>query len=397
MKIASVDVIALEKDRGDGSRPILCRINTDEEIFGTGEAGIAIGTGATAAYSLLKDLAPMIIGMNPLSQEVIWEKLFKQSFWAQGNGAVIMSAISAIDIALWDIKGKAANQPLYQLLGGKQREKLRAYASQIQFGWDVEGFNPLKAESGDPVYYRDTSLKAVDQGYTAIKTNFLRFDRNGDMLGYLDTTGYLSRDTMKIAEARIAATRDAVGSDVDIIIENHAMTDAATAIQFGRMAAQYGILFLEEACTPLNPQVMRKIADNITIPLATGERTYTRWGFLPFFENHSLTIIQPDIGNCGGITECKKICDMAHVYDLSVQTHVCSSPVSVAVSLHLEAAIPNFIIHEHHLGNTMPSCVEMGKYDYQPKDGYMEIPELPGIGQEISDYSMKRAHIDTIK
>ena len=397
MKITSIDVISLETDRGNGSRPILCRVNTDQGISGYGEAGIAIAMGATAAYALIKDLAPMVIGMNPLSHEAVWEKLYKQSFWAQGNGAVFMAAISAIDIALWDIKGKAANMPLYQLLGGKFRDKLRAYASQLQFGWAVDSFNPSKGVSGDPEYYAETAQKALAQGYTAIKTNFLRFDRQGLGLNYQQTTNNLSRELMRLAEERLAATRKAVGPDVDIIIENHAMTDAATAIQFGRMAEQFDIMFLEEGCTPLNPMVMKRIAEGTTIPLATGERTYTRWGFLPFFENQSLRVIQPDIGNCGGITECKKICDMAHVYDVSVQTHVCSSPISVAIALHLEAAIPNFIIHEHHLANTLPSCVEMGKYDYQPKNGYLEIPEIPGIGQEPSEYSLGRAHIETVK
>jgi L-alanine-DL-glutamate epimerase-like enolase superfamily enzyme len=117
---------------------------------------------------------------------------------------------------------------------------------------------------------------------------------------------------------------------------------------------------------------------------------------LPFLENHSLTVIQPDIGNCGGITECKKICDMAHVYDVGVQTHECSSPDSVAVSLHLEAAIPNFVIHEHHVGNTIPSCVEIGLHDYRPVGGYFAPPEIPGIGQELTPAALKTAHIETI-
>ena len=117
-----------------GSRPIIVKIFTDEGIYGIGEAGVAIGCGSRGAFEVLKDFAPMIKGMDPLAHEVIWEKLFKASFRAQGNGAIMMSAISAVDTALWDIKGKAANMPLYQLLGGKQRDKLRAYASQLQFG-----------------------------------------------------------------------------------------------------------------------------------------------------------------------------------------------------------------------------------------------------------------------
>jgi L-alanine-DL-glutamate epimerase-like enolase superfamily enzyme len=397
MKIVSLEVIALEKDSGCLSRPVLCRINTDEGISGLGEAAVAIGTGAPAAFEQIKDLAPMILGQDPRDHERIWEKMFRQSFWAQGSGAIVMAAISAVDIAIWDIKAKAAKLPLYKLLGGKHREKLRSYASQLQFGWGVDKFLPFKGTSGDPAFYADAARKAVEQGYDAIKTNFMRFDKNGDILPYTASTGYMDRDMMKLCEARLRATRDAVGPDVDIIMENHAMTDASTAIQIGKMARPYGIMFYEEGTTPLNPGVMKKIAEAVDIPLATGERTYTRWGFLPFLENYCLHVIQPDIGNCGGITEAKKICDMAAVYDVSVQTHVCSSPVSVAVSLHLEAAIPNFSIHEHHLCNTLPSTIAECTYDYQPERGYFPIPEIPGHGQKLSSAALKTAHIETIK
>ncbi len=397
MKITSVDIMALERDRGNGSRPVIVRINTASGLYGYGEAGIAIGTGAPACFALLKDFAPMVIGMDANDNEVIWEKIFKMSFWGQGNGGVIMSALSAIDCAIWDLKAKAANLPLYKLLGGKHRETLWCYASQLQFGWGADSFNPAQARSGEPEFYRDAALKCLEEGYTAVKANFIRYDRAGKILPATATTGRLSRELMRLAEERIRAIRDAVGPDVEIIAENHAMTDAATAVQFGRMARAFDFMFLEEGCSPLNPGVMKKIADNIDIPLATGERTYTRWGFLPFLENHCLTVIQPDIGNCGGVTEGKKICDMAHIYDVGVQTHICSSPINLATSLHLEAAIPNFTIHEHHIALTLPSCIEMGKYNYQPKNGYYEIPDLPGIGQEVSDKAIASAVIETIK
>ncbi|MDR3303810.1 MAG: mandelate racemase/muconate lactonizing enzyme family protein [Treponema sp.] len=396
MKISSVEVIALEKDAGCLSRPVLCRVNTDEGLYGIGEAGVAIGTGAPAAFAQIKDLVPMILGMDPLEHEVIWEKLFRQSFWAQGNGAIELAAISAIDIALWDIKGKAAAAPLYKLLGGKHRDRLRCYASQLQFGWDVDKFVPFKG-GADSAFYAEMAQKAVAQGYTAIKTNFMRFDAAGTILPYAATTGFFSRATLRLVEARIRATREAVGTDVDIIMENHAMTDASTAIQIAKIAEPYDIMFYEEGTTALNPGVMRKIADATSIPLATGERTYTRWGFLPYLENHCLHVIQPDIGNCGGITEAKKICDMAHIFDVSAQMHVCSSPISVAIALHLEAAIPNFAIHEHHLCNTLPTTIAECVYDYQPKNGYFEIPELPGHGQDISAAALKKAHIETLK
>jgi L-alanine-DL-glutamate epimerase-like enolase superfamily enzyme len=304
-----------------------------------------------------------------------------------------MAAVSAIDTALWDIKGKYYNAPLYELLGGKQRSQIRAYASQLQFGWGVEKFTPL----GETSEYREVCQKALDEGYDAIKANFLRFGKNKKIVSHLEAASYLSREIMHTAEERLAVTRETAGPNVDIIIENHALTDAATAIQFGKMAQKYDIMFLEEPAIPLNPQVMKRISERVEIPLATGERTYTRWGFLPFFENGSISVIQPDIGNCGGITECKKICDMAHVYDVSVQTHVCSSPISVAVALQLEAVIPNFIIHEHHVINTFKSIIELGKYNYQPVKGYFDIPTLPGIGQELSEYALKTARIEKVE
>jgi len=392
MKITSVEVIALQTLASAATSPVLCRVNTDEGVYGYGEAGVAIVTGASSGYEMIKDLAKLVLGMNPLHHEVIWEKLFKQSFWAQGNGAIEMAAISAIDTALWDIKGKYYGAPLCELLGGRQRDRLRAYASQLQFGWGVDGFTPL-AEVSE---YEEACRKAIEEGYDAIKINILRFDKDRRALSHLDSTGHLSRETMRTAEARLAAIRETVGPDVDIIMENHAMTDAATAVQFGKMARDYDIMFLEEPATPLNPQVMKRIADNQDIPLAIGERNYTRWGFLPFLENGSVSIVQPDIGNCGGITECKKICDMAHVYDVGVQTHVCSSPVSVAVSLQLEAAIPNFVIHEQHMINSTKSDIEMGKYVYQPVGGYFDIPSLPGIGQEPSELALRNARIEKV-
>ncbi|MDR0879817.1 MAG: mandelate racemase/muconate lactonizing enzyme family protein [Clostridioides sp.] len=397
MKIVSLDVMALEQDPNCGNRPIIVKVNTDQGIEGYGEAAVAIGTGATAAFALLKDFAPLVRGMDPLQHEVIWEKLFKLSFWGQGNGAIMMAAISAIDTALWDIKGKYYNAPLYELLGGKQREKLRCYASQIQFGWDCESFNPVQAPSGSPEFYKEAALKAVEQGYDAVKANFMRFDKEGKIIPFLNGTSYLSKDIMKLAEERIQATREALGSDADLIIENHAMTDAATGLQFIKMAEKYDIMFFEEPCTPLNAELFKKISEKTDVPLATGERTYTRWGFLPLLKSNALTVIQPDIGNCGGITEAKKICDMAHIHDVSVQSHVCSSPIGVAVSLHLEAAIPNFIIHEHHITNTTPFNAGQCKYDYQPVNGYIDIPELPGIGQEVSEDALKKAYIETIK
>ena len=393
MKVTGIEILKLRIPEGTQIRPVICRVHTDAGIYGLGEASVAIVTGAYAAAEMIKDLSRFIIGADPLQHDLLWERMFKQSFWGKGNGAVVMAAISAIDTALWDIKGKYYQAPVYELLGGRHRDKLRAYASQLQFGWGRQEMESL----GKPEDYAESCKRAVEEGYTAVKADVLQFDEDGRRMPYSELVGSLSRKTMVLAEKRLAAIRDAAGDDVDIILENHANTDANTAIQLGRLAEAYDVLFYEEPTLPLNPSVSKKVAEKVSIPLATGERTYTRWGFLPLLESGVISVIQPDIGNCGGVTECRKICDMAHIYDVSVQTHVCSSPLNLAVSLHLEAAIPNFMIHEHHMTSTLKSVADQFVHDYQPVNGYFEIPDAPGFGQDLSEQAEAEAQIEVIK
>ena len=285
-----------------------------------------------------------LIGADPMKIEGIWETLFRKSFWALGGGPVIYGGISAIDIACWDIKGKALKQPVYQLLGGKTNEKLRTYASQLQFGWDP--VNPVPAKT--PEEYAEQARKAVAQGYDAVKVNPLMFDEKG-VRGW-NNYKILPYERVKLIYNRIKAIREAVGPTVDIILETHAMLTDTTAIQIGRALEEFNLMYYEESTVPLNPKVMKKVAENVKIPLATGERLYTRWGFRPFLEDQILAVIQPDLCLAGGISETKKIADYANLYDVQVQAHVCGGPVSTAASLHLEAVIPNFIIHEHVAG-----------------------------------------------
>ena len=195
---------------------------------------------------------------------------------------------------------------------------------------------------------------------------------------------------------RLAAVREAVGPDVDIIMENHSYIDAQVAVQLGEQAKKYNILFFEEPTTP-NPKMNKFVCDKLNIPIAQGERIYSRWGYAPYFEDGSIQLIQPDIGNCGGLTEAKKICDLAHIYDVGVQAHVCASPLSTAVALQLEAAIPNFTIHEHHVYNRYGYNKKLCKYDYQPVDGYIAVPDLPGIGNELTDYCFTNGKVTTIE
>lgn len=395
MKITSVDVIKLTNGRaaveGTPWNPTVVRINTDEGISGYGEIGLAYGNAEFAQFGMARDFAKLIIGMDPFNNEQIWEKIFRMTFWGMGGGTVIFAAISALDIALWDIKGKALGVPVYQLLGGKTNNKLRAYASQIQFDWGTESAALVKPEE-----YAEATRKAMAEGYTCIKVDPVGFDLKGQWMGW-SNYGLLEYDQLKVAVDRVAAIREAGGPALDIIIELHSLTDTNTAIQLGRELEQFRCFYYEEPVHPLNSGSMKEIANSVKIPVASGERIYSRWGYRPFFEDRSLHIIQPDLGNCGGLTEGKKICDMANVYDCGVQLHICGGPIATAAALQLEAVIPNFVIHEHHAAALLPENIDLCKYDYQPQNGYYEIPELPGIGQELSESALAKAEIVTVK
>lgn len=379
MKITQVEVFHVHTRKDTKQRPILVRIDTDEGIYGIGEAGIAYGVGGSAASGMIKDLARLIIGADPFNTEQIWEKFLKKTFWGQGGGTVIFSGMSAIDIALWDIKGKALNVPVYKLLGGKCRDDLRVYASQIQFGWEAR-----RKPRGKKEEYAEEALKAVAEGYDAVKVDVLALNRSGTTEN-VHLEGPLPNAVIQLGVERVKAIREAVGPDVDIIIENHANTDMVSAIQFAKAIEEYNIFFYEEINTPLNPNLLQKAKEKISIPIASGERIYTRWGYLPYFANRSIDVIQPDLGSCGGFSEFNKIAAIAHAHEVTVQAHVAGTGVAEAAALHAETAIPNFCIHEHHQKTLLPEYTELCVHNYQPVNGRYKVPELPGIGQDITE------------
>ena len=394
MKITSVDIFLVTIGRpsvlGSPWNPVVVRVNTEDGISGYGEVGLCYGDTKEAPFGMCRDFAKLIIGMDAMNNEAVWARLHN-TFWGLGGGPVVYGAMSAIDIALWDIKGKALKVPVYTLLGGKTNTKLRAYASQIQFDWGQTARALTRPEE-----YGEACLKAKEDGYDCVKVDPLCFNMEGKYKGW-PCTGILQAEQLKIAHDRVEAVRRAGGDSMDIIIEVHSLTDANSAVQLGRVLEEFNIFYYEEPTMPMNPANMREIARRVNIPLASGERIYTRWGYRPFFEDHSLHVIQPDLGNCGGITEGKKICDMARVYDVGVQMHICGGPQATAAALQLEAVIPNYLIHEHHQAALLPENIRTGIYDYQPVNGYFTVPDLPGVGQELSQEAMDTAVKVTVK
>ena len=402
MKITSVDCMIIDSGNPCNGRntwnPIIIRVNTDEGISGFGEVGVAYGRGYRAGFGIIQDFAEVIIGEDPMNIEKIWEKIYRTTFWGLGGGTIISAGMSAIDIALWDIKGKALGVPVYQLLGGKTNEKLRVYASQIQFGWGPDRVIPERALMIYPEDYAAATKKAMGEGYTCVKVDPLALsNREPDGKGPWKTRGVLSNLEISTAYNRVAAIREAGGPDLDIIIELHSYTDTISSVQLGKKLEPLGIFYYEEPVTPLNSKNMLEVHKALNIPIASGERIYGRTGFREFLEDRSLQVIQPDICLCGGLSEAKKICDMANAYDCAAQIHVCGSPISKAAALQIEAAIPNFLIHEHHTWALHPSCRETCMYDYQPVNGYYEVPDKPGIGQELRPEVIEKATKVTIK
>jgi L-alanine-DL-glutamate epimerase-like enolase superfamily enzyme len=329
--------------------------------------------------------------MNPLEHEVVWQKMYKDAcFFSLNGGPITFAGMSAFDMALWDIKGKVYNAPLHELLGGKQRNLLRAYASQLQNGWAECRRSARKSED----YACDTKI-AVKKGFDAVKYNFTTFREDEGRYTAAEQTAFLHPKYINVIESRIAATRQALGPEGDIILENHAYTDAQSAVQIGNMAKKYGILYYEEPVAP-HADLLRFVHQNTGIPVASGERIYSRWQFRKCFEQEAIQVIQPDIGNSGGITEVKKICDMAYTYDVGVQIHVCGTPLVTAASLNIEAALPHFVIHEYNVNTSMPKMLRLTKYAYEPVNGKMQIPDLPGIGNEISTYAFEHSMVVSV-
>ncbi|MBR3004965.1 MAG: mandelate racemase/muconate lactonizing enzyme family protein [Lachnospiraceae bacterium] len=391
MKITKVDILHAHKVSLFGDRPVLCRIYTDEGIYGDGEAALGFGNISEAATGMIREMAPLIIGMNPMEHEVIWKKLYSTIFWARGGGPVVFGAISAIDIAIWDIKGKALNMPVYELLGGKCNDRLHAYASQLQNGYGSD-----RGPGKFPDEYARYTALAMEDGFDAVKLNFMVYDSLGRRRPVNDQTFSFGNAHLKLVKDRVAAVRKQLGPDGDIILENHCISDVQSAIQMGNAVKEYGIMYYEEPVTP-RADLLRAVYEGCGIPVASGERIFSRGQYKEHFEKQSIQVIQPDLGTSGGFTEVKKICDMAELYEVGVQIHVCGSPLIASASIQLEAAIPSFTIHEYNVNTNTEGFIALTKYNPVPVRSYLDVPDLPGIGNEISEKAFTVSDVYTVE
>ncbi|MCF6775234.1 mandelate racemase/muconate lactonizing enzyme family protein [Thiotrichales bacterium 19X7-9] len=391
MKIKQVEIFDIYCTKRPAWSPVFVKIITDQGITGVGEAGLAYDLGHSAAASMIKEFSQLILNLNPFEREKIWNKMLRESFWGLGGGPILYAAISAIDTALWDIQGKALNVPVYQLLGGKTNNKLRTYASQLQFGWD----NEKRYTFSDPEDYALATEKAVNEGFDAVKVDPMMFDKYGETI--FDCTIPFRRGHLNLIRQRLQAIRDVLGDNGDIIFECHSLPSVTSALQLGEIAEEFNCLYFEEPVNYINSKLHKPLKDKLNVPLAAGERLYLRHGVREYIESQTVDILQPDIGLCGGLTEAKKICDYADLYDIKIQAHVCGGPVATAAALHLETAIPNFMIHEHHTYALKDFNRELCIEDLQPVNGYFEVSDKAGLGIELNDEVVNKSPKVVIK
>ncbi len=358
-----------------GRRPVLVQAFTDEGISGVGDAAVAYGAGATAAAGMIKDLVEgMLLGKDPFRIEALWSEMYDHSFWAKGGGPIVFAGISAIEQALWDIKGKALGVPVYEMLGGKIRDKARVYAN----GWSFRSVTPDE--------FAREAERVVKDGYTALKFYPLASPDTTSPDGFLRHVSLraIDREAEDLAVARVKAVRDAVGPDIDVLLDMSAELTTDAVIRIGQRVEEFDIFFFEEPVDPFDVEALKKVSEHVNMPIAVGERLYTRYGFRPVMERHAADILQPDIGNTGGIMETKKIAAMAEAYNMRIQPHTCASPVATAAALQLDACISNFIIQELY-PYRIPEHFQI--VDHAPEldmqDSYLPIPDRPGLGVEL--------------
>jgi galactonate dehydratase len=346
-------------------RWLFLKIETDEGITGWGEPVIE-GKAATVKEAV-KELMEGLIGKDPKNIEDHWNVMYRSGFYR--GGPILMSAIAGIDQALWDIKGKFYNAPIHQLLGGKARESIRVYS------W-IGGNRPKEVASA--------AKEMTSQGFTALKMNAT------EELQYID-----SYEKIDYAVNRIASVREAVGNSVGIGIDFHGRVHRPMAKTLAKALEPFHPMFIEEPVLPENNEALRELANHVSIPIATGERMFSRWQFKNLLTDGYVDIIQPDLSHAGGITECKKIVSMAEAFDVAAAPHCPLGPIALAACLQVDATCHNAFIQEQSLGihynqgnDLLDYLTDSSVFNFE--SGFVKIPDGPGLGIEINEAHVRK-------
>jgi|TARA_B110000263_G_C15266858_1_gene491540 galactonate dehydratase len=391
MKITDLKVWVTVPERSsvDGSPSgrsyVFLRIDTDEGISGFGEATSSGGGGSIVVGNMIKflrnstaerDFRETIIGENPEHTELIWHKLFRRFTGGGGFGGFVTTMLSGIDIALWDIKGKAAGKPIYEILGGGPlREEIELYTH---------------VAPGDPIKAAAEAKMLAKQGFKALKTDPFMPEMRQHHRKYMQ--GSISPEGAALAIETISAIREGVGKNIDILIDCHGNFDVPTAIAMARKLEPFHIGWYEEPVQPNSNQALKHVKESVSVPICVGERLYTRWDFIPVLKDRLAEFLMPDILWTGGISEFYKIANLAESFYVPVSPHDASGPINIMAGAHTMMTVPNFYKLEFNHAQ-LDSHNSLIDRPLDIVDGKLKMSEKPGLGIEL-DVEFIEAHLD---
>ena len=360
-------------------------IDTDEGISGIGEATSSGGGGSIIVGNILnflknstvkEDFRETLIGENPEHVDLIWHKLFRRFTGGGGFGGFVTTVMSGIDIALWDIKGKIANKPIYEILGGGPvRDQIEMYTH---------------VQPGDPSYAANQARELVSKGFKTIKLDPFQPEMKQHHRRYIQ--GMISPKAATLGQDTVAAIRESVGPEIEILIDCHGNFNVPTAIKIAKMLEPYNIGWFEEPVQPNSNEALKQVKESVNVPICVGERLYTRWDFLPILKENLAEYLMPDILWTGGISELYKISTLAETFYVPVSPHDASGPINILAGAHTMMTVPNFFkLEMNH--SSLPTLNMMITEPININQGYLELPSRPGLGVELNEDYLE-SHLD---
>ncbi len=351
------------------------RIYTDQGIFGHGEGTDAIQGGVPLVQSWRR----MLMGQDPLNVDAIFERLRTAGVFAGAQAGQYVAALSAVEIALWDLAGKALGLPVYQLLGGRMRDRIRMYCDS--------GFGEQSVGGEKP----DARIQEIrDMGFTAVK---LDIDNGADPARFDRMNWTASNTEIDHMVAKVAYARERFPKQVDVAADMHGRYDTTTGKRVAKAMEPFRLLWLEEPVPAENVDAMREVRASTNTPICCGENLFLRHGFRALLEKQAADIIMPDLHKCGGLLEGRKIADMAHTYYVPFAPHNVTSPIGTMAAAHVCAAVPNFLVLEWHWVDRLPLWRSWVKEGEIIEKGFIRIPERPGIGVEMNEEGARKAQV----
>lgn len=371
----TIENVRIFNIRGGGLHPVILELTTTDGLKGHGEAAVAYGIGADATAGMLRDLSPKVVGADATYPRHVWHEIYDNAFWTKGGGAIVFAALSAIDQALWDVKAKSLGVPVYELFGAKFSPTLEVYAN----GWN--------SAHDDALEWAKAAERPLKDGYSILKCYPLATRQEGGTLRHVQRRA-LGTEEFKRAVDRVRNLRKVVGPEIGLMFDLSGGLNNDQLIRFMDACTELDVTWVEEPVDPFNLQGLRNIAGRWPIPIAAGERVYTRQGFRNMLDTGAVDVAMPDVGNCGGIFEAVQIAGMAESYNARVSPHNCASSLCTAATMQVWAASASAMPLE-----TYPYFSDANDYvqvlrnppEHAVVNGKLDLSTKPGLGAEIDE------------